>query len=371
MDIKLHEIAIRDVIQGYTDNDEEGVYGYGGKLNIRPKYQREFIYDDDKTKAVIETVMKGFPLNVMYWVKNDDGTFELLDGQQRTISICQYVANNSFSVNDKIFSSLTNTEQDRILNYKLLVYFCEGNDEERLQWFRTINIAGLKLTDQELRNANYVGSWLTSAKKYFSKKECVAYKISHDLCKVTVNRQELLETALKWYCDACGIKKIEEYMTVHQHDENADELWFYFNSVIEWVKAKFKNYRKEMVNQNWGGMYNSYHDLPLDADKLEVEIERLMIDGEVQNRRGVYEYILSGDTKYLNLRQFDENIKRQKYEEQAGECPFCKREGRQKIAYSYEEMEADHITPWSEGGKTVLENCQLLCREHNRRKSNN
>ena len=368
MKIELHEIRSGDVVEGYVDNDEEGVFGYGGKLNIRPKYQREFIYDDDKRQAVIDTVLKGFPLNVMYWVKNEDGTYELLDGQQRTISICQYV-NNIFSYRDKLFYSRTQTEQNKILDYKLFIYFCEGNDEERLQWFRTINIAGIKLTEQELRNANYVGPWLTNAKKYFSKTGCPAYKISQNYCKAIVNRQELLELALKWYCNFKKIDKIESYMTAHQFDENADELWLYFSSVIEWVKTKFKVYRREMLGQNWGEMYNEYYNLTLDADKLESEIKKLMVDEEVQNKRGIYMYVLSGKTKYLNLREFDNNIKRQVYERQEGVCPVCKREGRKKFVYALEEMEADHIVPWVEGGKTILENCQLLCRDHNRQKT--
>lgn len=376
MKIELHEIPIKDVVKNYVDNAENGVIGYDGKLNIRPKYQREFVYGEKERNAVITTINKGFPLNVMYWVKNEDGTFEVLDGQQRTVSFCQYI-NNDFSVEvdvagvstPKKFGNLTQTEKDRILDYKLLVYFCEGNDEERLAWFRVINIAGLKLTEQELRNANYTGTWLTSAKSYFSKNNCVASLTAKGYYKAEVNRQGLLELALKWI-SAKENKSIEQYMLEHQHDENADELWFYFKNVIDWVKVKFKKYRREMCGLDWGLMYNEFSSLPLDANKLEEEISRLMLDSEVENKKGIYLYVLSRKLKYLNLRQFDDDIKRQKYEMQKGICPHCVAEHREKTHYEYEEMEGDHITPWVEGGKTNIDNCQMLCKEHNRRKSN-
>lgn len=375
MKIELHEIPIKDVVKNYVDNAENGVIGYDGKLNIRPKYQREFVYGEKERNAVIATINKGFPLNVMYWVKNEDGTFEVLDGQQRTVSFCQYV-NNDFSVEvdvagvstPKKFGNLTQTEKDRILDYKLLVYFCEGNDEERLAWFRVINIAGLKLTEQELRNANYTGTWLTNAKSYFSKNNCVASLTAKGYYKAEVNRQGLLELALKWI-SAKENKSIEQYMLEHQHDENADELWFYFKNVIDWVKVKFKKYRREMCGLDWGLMYNEFSSLPLDANKLEEEISRLMLDSEVENKKGIYLYVLSRKLKYLNLRQFDDDIKRQKYEMQKGICPHCVAEHREKTHYEYEEMEGDHITPWVEGGKTNIDNCQMLCKEHNRLKS--
>lgn len=367
MKIELHEIPIREVVKNYVDNDEEGVIGYDGKLNIRPKYQREFVYGEKERNAVIDSINKGFPLNVMYWVKNEDGTFELLDGQQRTVSFCQYV-NNDFSLNSRTFENLTNTEKDRILDYKLLVYFCEGNDEERLNWFRVINIAGMKLTDQEMRNANYTGPWLTSAKSFFSKSNCVGCLLSKGYVKAEVNRQGLLEIALKWIV-AKDNKKIEDYMSEFQHYANADDLWMYFKSVIDWVKLKFKVYRKEMINLDWGTLYDSYHDKPLDAEILEAEIKKLMMDAEVGSKKGIYYYVLIGDEKFLNLRSFDDNQKREVYEKQNGFCPHCVKEKREKTRYEYEEMEGDHITPWCEGGKTEIENCQMLCKYHNRRKS--
>ena len=222
MKIELHEITIRDIVKGYIDNAEDGVQGYDGLLNIRPEYQREFVYDEAKRNAVITTILKGFPLNVMYWVKNNNGTFEVLDGQQRTISFCQYV-NNDFSLNNRAFNNLTITEQDEILDYKCMVYFCEGTDKEKLEWFKTINIAGEKLFDQELRNAVYTGKWLTSAKQKFSKSKCAAYSLANHYIIGSPIRQDYLETAIAWINNG----KIEEYMSIHQHDANANEYLQY------------------------------------------------------------------------------------------------------------------------------------------------
>lgn len=359
MKIELHEITVREIAEGYIDNAENGVTGYGGKLNIRPKYQREFVYDDKKRSAVIETIVKGFPLNVMYWVKNEDGNFEVLDGQQRTISFCQYVSGD-FSLNNRAFHNLTQTEQEQILNYKLMIYFCEGNDKEKLDWFKIINIAGEKLSDQELRNAVYTGSWLSDAKLKFSKSNCAAYLLGNDYVKGSPIRQEYLEIALKWINHG----EIEAYMSQHQHDPNANELYFYFMNVIEWVKQTFPTYRKkEMYGQEWGELYNEHHTKMLDAKKLEEEIAKLMADVDVTNKRGIYKYVLNGEEKHLNVRAFDDRMKRTAYEKQKGICKKCKKH------FNLEEMEADHITPWSQGGKTVEENCQMLCRECNRRKS--
>src|SRR5688572_23942301 len=299
MKIELHEIAVRDVAEKYVDNDEEGVVGYNGKLNIRPKYQREFVYDDKKRNAVIDTIRKDFPLNVMYWVKNEDGTFEVLDGQQRTISFCQYV-NSDFSVDNRAFHNLTNTEKEKILNYKLMVYFCEGNDKEKLDWFKIINIAGEKLTDQELRNAVYTGTWLTNAKSIFSKSNCAAYLLSKDYVNGSPIRQEILETALSWISKG----EIEKYMSVHQHDPNANELWMYFKNVIEWVKLTFTVYRKEMKGVNWGALYDEFKDEILDTNKLEQEIQALMMDDDVTKKKGIYPYVLTRDEKHLNIRTF-------------------------------------------------------------------
>jgi hypothetical protein len=358
MKIELHEVTVREVAENYVDNAEEGVVGYNGKLNIRPKYQREFVYDDKKRDAVIDTITKEFPLNVMYWVKNEDGTFEVLDGQQRTISFCQYVKGD-FSVNNRAFHNLTDTEKEKILNYRLMIYFCEGNDKEKLDWFKIINIAGEKLTDQELRNAVYTGTWLTSAKSIFSKSNCAAYLLSKDYVNGSPIRQEILETALSWISKG----EIEKYMSAHQHDPNANELWTYYRNVIEWVKLTFTTYRKEMKGIDWGSLYDKFKDKMFDAKKLEKEIQALMMDDEVTAKKGIYPYVLTRNEKYLNIRAFSESQKREAYERQKGVCPVCKKK------WKIEEMEADHITPWHLGGKTTAENCQMLCKEDNRRKS--
>ncbi len=364
MKIKLHEILVREVYDGYMNSDEEGVVGFGGKLNIRPKYQREFVYKDKQRDAVIDTVRKGFPLNVMYWVKNEDGNYEVLDGQQRTISICEYIQ-GTFSIDYLYFHNLTEEEQNEILDYKLMIYVCEGTDKEKLEWFKTINIAGEKLTDQELRNAVYTGAWLSDAKKYFSKSNCPAKLIAEDYMSGSPIRQEYLETVLAWISP----DGIEDYMSKHQHDFNANELWLYFQAVISWVKITFIKYRKEMKGVAWGELYNVYKNGRHDGNALEEKISVLMQDDDVTNKKGIYEYVLDGKEKHLSIRAFSPSMKRSAYERQKGICPHCAKEGRSKITYEMGEMEADHFTPWCEGGKTSLENCQMLCKEHNRLKS--
>jgi hypothetical protein len=358
MKIELHEISIREVSEGYANNDEEGVVGLKGKLNIRPKYQREFIYKDKQRDAVIETIRKNFPLNVMYWVKSQDGSFEVMDGQQRTISFCEYIA-GKFSVNFQYFHNLEKTEGEQILNYKLMIYFCEGTDKEKLDWFKIINIAGEKLSDQERRNAIYTGTWLTDAKRYFSKTNCPAYNIASDYMNGTPIRQDYLETVISWISK----DKIEEYMAKHQHKPNANELWLYFQSVISWIKTVFPNYRKEMKGVPFGILYNEYKGKELDSQKLEKEITKLMQDDDVTKKSGIYSYVLTRDEKHLNIRAFTNNQKREAYERRRGVCPKCKKH------FEIEEMEADHIKPWHEGGKTTTENCQMLCKQDNRIKS--
>ena len=366
MEIKLNEIPVRDVVEGYLDSSENGVTGYSGRLNIRPAYQREFIYKDKQRDEVIRTVQKNFPLNVMYWVLGDDGRYEVLDGQQRTISVCQYV-NDDYSLDHRNFGNLTQTERDQILDYPLMIYICEGTDKEKLDWFKIINIAGEQLTAQELRNAIYTGEWLTEAKKYFSKNGCPAHAIASDYMKGSSIRQEYLETALRWIA-ARREEKIEDYMSAHQHDTNCNELWLYFQSVINWVKATFPQYRREMKGLDWGVFYNVYGNNKYDPHLLETRIVDLMQDDDITKQAGIYEYLLAGEDarreSALSIRAFTPRMARAAYERQRGECPKC---GEQ---YALEEMQADHITPWSKGGKTTAENCQMLCADCNRRKSN-
>ena len=356
MQIEFKEITIRELSEEYADDYDGGVVGYGGKLNIRPPYQREFIYKDKQRDAVIETVLNGYPLNVMYWAVCDDGHFELIDGQQRTISICQYVRGN-FSVDGLAFQNRQSDIKEKILNYKLTIYFCSGTDSEKLKWFETINIAGEKLSSQELRNAIYSGSWITDAKRYFSKN--TRQKKYDDYMAGSAIRQDYLETVIKWISN----NHIEDYMSKHQHDASAEELWLYYKSVIQWVENVFKVRRKkEMNGLPWGFLYNEYKDNEYDADKMEEQVSKLMENKEVQRKSGIYEYLLTGKEKHLNLRTFDGADKRTKYEEQKGICPYCNNE------FGISEMEGDHIKPWIEGGKTELDNLQMLCKECNRRK---
>ena len=356
MNIELKEITVRELTTGYQDNKDNGVVGYNGKLDIRPPYQREFVYDEKERNAVLNTLQKDFPLNVMYWAVREDGDFEVIDGQQRTISICQYVKGD-FSIDGTYFHSLPTDKSEQILNYTLMVYFCSGEDSEKLDWFETINIAGKVLTKQELRNAVFSGSWVSDAKRYFSKNS--RPKIGDEYLSGSANRQEYLETAIDWISDG----NIKEYMSKNQHEPNANELWLYFQSVISWVKATFPKYRKEMKGLKWGFFYNDYKDQKFDSKKLEEQITELMIDEDVQNKKGIYSYVLTGKEKHLNIRAFSDKQKREAYERQKGICVECKQH------FELNEMEADHIDPWHSGGKTTAENCQMLCKEDNRRKS--
>jgi hypothetical protein len=363
MKIKLHEIPIRDVVEGYIDNAENGVVGYNGRLNIRPAFQREFIYKEKQRDEVIRTIMKNFPLNVMYWVKSDNGNFEVLDGQQRTISFCQYV-NGDFSIDHNGFGNISQEERDQILDYPLMIYICEGTEREKLDWFKIINIAGVQLTTQELRNAIYTGEWLTDAKKYFSKTGCPAAAIASEYLNGSPIRQNYLETALKWIASRNGYE-IEDYMAKHQHDTNCNELWLYFQSVINWVKATFPVYRgREMKGLDWGIFFNKYSKNTYDPKELESKIAELIEDEDVTKHSGIYEYLLSGNEKHLSLRAFTPREARIAYQRQKGVCPKCEQ------TFTIEEMQADHITPWSKGGRTIPENCQMLCADCNRRKSN-
>jgi hypothetical protein len=371
--IELKKVTVREVAEKFIDNAEDGVVGYDGKLNIRPKYQREFVYDTKQRDAVLETIRKGFPLNVMYWAINDDGSLEVLDGQQRTISFCRYVAGD-FSIqidgHPMTINNMTKPQKDQILDYELMVYVCTGNDQDKLDWFRTINIAGAELTDQELRNAVYTGPWLTHAKAIFSKTGGAAYGLSHKYVSGAPIRQELLEKALKWKSGG----PIESYMSSHQHDPNANELWTYFQAVIWWVQQTFTTYRKEMKGVEWGPLYDRYHDKLYDTKDLESRTVALMQDPDVTKRSGIYNYLLTGDERHLSIRKFDDREIRAAYERQHHKCASgtkCRSPGNTdgKREFTIEEMQGDHITPWSKGGKTIAENCQMLCIPCNRIKS--
>ena len=366
MQIDKVQVKIRDLIKGYTDNPQTGqVSGYNGRLDIRPAYQREFVYKDKQRDAVINTVNKGFPLNVLYWAKTGADTFEVLDGQQRTISICQY-CNDEFSIDYRYFHNLTQEEKDVILDYELDVYQCEGSDKEKLDWFKIVNIAGERLTEQELRNAVYAGAWLSDAKKRFSAHNCVAERLAKDYMAGSCIRQDYLEAVLYWISAKEGIT-IEEYMAKHQHDSNAGALWTYFVSVIEWVKSVFPDYMKEMKGVEWGVLFNEFGSTYPDVEKTKVRVRELMLDDDVTAKKGIFEYVLSGREKVLSIRAFTPKMKREAYERQNHKCPYCVKNGNDK-EWEIDEMEGDHQKPWHEGGKTISENCVMLCKAHNRQK---
>lgn len=370
MTIKQKEVTVGEIVKDYVNNDEQGVRGYGGLLDIRPPYQREFIYNEKEQKAVIHTVLRGYPLNVMYWVKRADDAecpYEVMDGQQRTLSICQYVA-GKFSYEFKNFSNQPADIRQRILDYKLTIYVCEGEESEKLEWFQTINMKQKPLTEQEIRNAIYAGPFVTDAKKHFSKTNCGAYRLGKDLVNGTLNRQEFLEKALEWMADhetrQGHRQSVVGYMAAHQHDPNANNLWSYFQTVLNWAITNFdmKRFKKIMKGLNWAELYDKYGSETLDTTALGKRISELMRDSEIQRQSGIIPYVLTGDEHYLDLRAFPDDIKLAVWEQQEHKCALCGKD------FDFEFMEGDHIKPWREHGRTVVENCQMLCRECNRRK---
>ncbi len=370
MTIKLLEVTVSEITKGYMNNDEQGVRGYGGLLDIRPPYQREFIYNEKEQQAVISTVLAGFPLNVMYWVKRSEDAecpYEVMDGQQRTLSLCEYVA-GKFSYDFKNFFNQPKDIQQKILDYKLTVYVCEGKPSEKLAWFRTINIAGKPLNEQEINNAIYAGPFVSDAKKHFSKSNCGAYRLGKDLVNGTPIRQDFLRKALEWMAAHETRNKhnqtIVGYMADHQHDPNANNLWSYFQQVLNWAITNFelRRFKKIMKGLDWAELYDRFGDSTLDTVELANRISVLMRDSEIQRPNGIIPYVLTGDEHYLDLRAFPEDIKLAVWEKQHHICPHCHKE------FDFEFMEGDHITPWRKGGRTVIENCQMLCVECNRRK---
>lgn len=370
MTIKQIEVTVGDIARGYINNEEQGVRGYGGQLDIRPPYQREFIYNENEQQAVISTVLKGYPLNVMYWVRRSEDAecpYEVMDGQQRTLSLCEYV-DGKFAYDFKNFFNQPADIQKLILDYPLTIYLCEGEPSEKLEWFKTINIAGKPLNEQEINNAVYAGPFVTDAKRHFSKSNCGAYRLGKDLVNGTPIRQEFLKKALEWMSEhetrEGKPQYVVGYMAEHQHDPNANNLWTYFQNVLNWTITNFdlKKFKKIMKGLNWALYYDKYHSTTLDTADLASRISKLILDSDVQKQVGIIPYVLTGDERHLDLRGFPEDIKLAVWEKQHHICPSCQKE------FDYEFMEGDHITPWREGGRTVIENCQMLCRECNRRK---
>ncbi len=372
MNITKTEISVRDLTQGYSDDGDGGVYGYDGKLCIRPAYQREFVYKDKQRDMVIDTMRKGFPLGVVYWNKTGPDSYEVLDGQQRTISISQYV-NGDFAVkvngNDKFFHNLTDTEKQQLLDYTMMVFICEGTEEEKLEWFKVVNIAGETLTNQELLNATYAGTWLADAKNFFSKRNCVASQMGDGYIKGNPIRQELLEKVLSWIADRDELESGGKYMALHQHDADANALWIYYQDVITWAKRTFPVVKKGITDvQNWGLLYNRYRDKVINSNRLEEEMQRLIMDDDVTKNSGIIPYLLSDrtrfDEKHLSIRAFTDAQKRRAYERQDHKCLMCGN------VFDYDQMQGDHIISWSQGGRTVDENLQMLCQKCNNDKSN-
>ncbi len=370
MTIEETKIKVRDIVRGYVNNDEQGVRGYDGKLDIRPPYQRVFIYNEREQQAVITTVLNGYPLNTMYWVRRSDDAecpYEVMDGQQRTLSICEYV-DGKFAYDFKNFFNQPEDIQQRILDYPLTVYICEGTASEKLEWFKTINIAGKPLNEQEINNAVYAGPFVSDAKRHFSKSNCGAWRLGKDLVNGTPIRQDFLKKALEWMAEhetrGGHAQSAVGYMAQHQHDPNANNLWSYFQNVLNWAITNFdmRRFKKIMKGLDWAMLYDKYGAETLDTAALGQQISTLMRDSEIQRPLGIIPYVLTGDEHYLDLRAFPDDIKLAVWERQHHICPLCGRE------FDFEFMEGDHITPWRDGGRTVEENCQMLCRECNRRK---
>lgn len=380
MEIKRTAITIRELTEGYVNESEtdmeQGVYAYGGKLCVRPAFQRSFVYDKKQENAVIDTALKGFPLNVMYWVDNGDGTYDCLDGQQRTISLCNFVDGISsfsapwFNNNKKNYiHTIERIDPDlaeKFYNYELEVYICKGTKAEQMEWFRTINIAGEELYPQELRNANYVSAWLTDAKKYFSKAsgsaKCPAERLGGQYTNKNANRQEILAQVIGWKIGSNEDADICQYMEEHVNDVDASDLWNYFENVINWVDEVFPGtYDKGMASVQWGLLYNDYADEDLDPDEICETFDKLMdakgtkeLDVSVAK---ICEYCITKDENLLKHRKFSDAQRTALYNRQKGICPDCGQH------YLKADMDAHHIVPWYSGGMTDLTNGVMLCKE--------
>lgn len=378
------DLTVKSICDGFVYNELEGrgLFGLSGKLTIQPEYQRNYIYADGKKDvAVIDSLMKEYPLGLIYFVKVSDDKFEVLDGQQRITSIGRFVT-NKFAVKidgmEQYYSSLAPELQSRIMNTKLTIYECQGEEPEIKAWFKTINIAGVPLNNQELNNAIYSGPFVTLCKEEFSNSQNSNIQKWSAYISGSANRQEFLECALDWVSKG----KIEDYMALHRKDNNIKELKTYFNSVIDWVSGVFTDVENEMRGLEWGRLYEEYHRQPYDPQKVSAEVRNLYADPYIKNRRGIFEYILGGsiDTRLLDVRVFDEATKKSVYAVQTEEslnngisnCPLCAigHDANKNKIWKPAEMDADHVAAWSRGGASEAKNCQMLCRTHNRAKGN-
>lgn len=378
------DITIKDVCDGFVYNELEGkgLYGLSGKLTIQPEYQRNYIYADGKKDvAVIQSIINGYPLGLIYFNEPENGKYEVLDGQQRITSFGRFVT-NKFAIKvdgmEQYFSGLPENLQKKILEYPLTIYICQGEEKEIKDWFKTINIAGVPLNEQELRNAIYSGPFVTKAKEEFSNSQNANIQKWGAYISGSVNRQSFLETALEWVSDG----NIEGYMSNHRFDDNISELKTHFTSVIDWVSSVFTDLTNDMCGIEWGRLYSDYHKNPYNPQDVSKKLNELYDDPYVKNHKGIFEYILGGcsDTKLLDVRIFDEATKKRVYQAQTKEatekgisnCPLCAigHEANKTRIYKQEEMDADHVSAWSKGGATAEDNCQMLCKTHNRAKGN-
>lgn len=378
------DITIKDVCDGFVYNELEGkgLYGLSGKLTIQPEYQRNYIYADGKKDvAVIQSIINGYPLGLIYFNEPENGKYEVLDGQQRITSFGRFVT-NKFAIKvdgmEQYFSGLPENLQKKILEYPLTIYICQGEEKEIKDWFKTINIAGVPLNEQELRNAIYSGPFVTKAKEEFSNSQNANIQKWGAYISGSVNRQSFLETALEWVSDG----NIEGYMSNHRFDDNINELKTHFTSVIDWVSSVFTDLTNDMCGIEWGRLYSDYHKNPYNPQDVSKKLNELYDDPYVKNHKGIFEYILGGcsDTKLLDVRIFDEATKKRVYQAQTKEatekgisnCPLCAigHEANKTRIYKQEEMDADHVSAWSKGGATAEDNCQMLCKTHNRAKGN-
>ena len=389
MKTEFRTFTVEKICDGFEYNELEGkgLYGLAGKLTIQPEYQRNYIYADGKKDvAVIESVLKGYPLGLIYFNKVEDGRLEVLDGQQRITSLGRFLKNKfAVKINDleQIFDGLNEGQQQKILQTKLLVYICEGEgehaEEEIKEWFKTINIAGIPLNHQEELNAIYSGPFVTLCKAEFSNSQNANIQKWESYVKGPANRQQFLATALEWVSKG----NVDGYMSAHRRDNNINEIKTYFNTVIDWVDSKFDDVYDEMQGLNWGDLYERFHHLPLNHSELSAKVHELMHDDYIENHRGVFEYVLGGctETKLLNVRFFkDKAMLRKVYQQQTDKakadgtsnCPYCAIGHDQNAhrIWKLEEMDADHVTAWSKGGSTDITNCQMLCKTHNRSKGN-
>ena len=385
------DITVEKICEGFVYNELEGkgLFGLAGKLTIQPEYQRNYIYaKENREIAVIDSILKGYPIGLIYFntvVENGVKRFEVLDGQQRITSIGRFLT-GKFAIKDgngmqQYFSGLPRDKQEKILNTCLLIYECEGEETEIKEWFKTINIAGIPLNQQEIYNAIYCGEFVTKAKEEFSNSQNANVQKWRAYVKGDVHRQAFLATALLWISSARNTD-VESYMSAHRHDRNIDELKMYFNSVIDWINGVFTDVESEMCGLEWNRLYETYHTTAYNPQEVHKKVQELYADSYVKNRRGIFEYVLGGcvDTKLLDVRVFDEATKKAVYKQQTADakkagksnCPLCclGHDNNHNKVWDLKDMDADHVTAWSKGGATDIKNCQLLCKSHNRAKGN-